>query len=210
MKSIFALILALALLTSAALAEGRELSGYFGKDIKSAAEEIGGLTYAEGTEFKDNYTGDALALRGDGTVRVIELKDAPGGDSLCGVSVGMARKDQIDGVRNLREIFRVVGKQDRIITLRNSPKPLIIRLCNERPFRTDPLLLFFSKTVNIRVTPRLGAPCVGQLHHQVDQLQRILHRPFCLGHMAWIPLNLHIVQASPHRQPAPFLLFPDD
>ncbi|MBR0368881.1 MAG: hypothetical protein IJH86_10880 [Clostridia bacterium] len=93
MKSIFALILALALLTSAALAEGRELSGYFGKDIKSAAEEIGGLTYAEGTEFKDNYTGDALALRGDGTVRVIELKDAPGGDSLCGVSVGMARKD---------------------------------------------------------------------------------------------------------------------
>lgn len=93
MKSFIALILALALLTSAALAEGRELSGYFGKDIKSAAEEIGGLTYAEGTEFKDNYTGDALALRGDGTVRVIELKDAPGGDSLCGVSVGMARKD---------------------------------------------------------------------------------------------------------------------
>ncbi len=93
MKTFFALVLALALLTSAAFAEGRELSGYFGKDIRSAAEEIGGLTYAEGTEFRDNYTGDALALRGDGTVRLIELKDAPGGDTLCGVSVGMARKD---------------------------------------------------------------------------------------------------------------------
>lgn len=93
MKSFFALILALALLTTAALAEGRELSGYFGKDIKAAAEEIGGLTYAEGTEFRDNYTGDTVALRGDGTVRLIELKDAPGGDLLCGVSVGMARKD---------------------------------------------------------------------------------------------------------------------
>ncbi len=93
MKTFFALILALALLTTAALAEGRELSAYFGQDIKSAAEEIGGLTYAEGSEFKDNYTGDALALRGDGTVRVIELRDAPGGDTLCGVSVGMARED---------------------------------------------------------------------------------------------------------------------
>ena len=93
MKTLIALILALALLASVALAEGRELSGYFGKDIKTAAGEIGGLTYAQGTEFKDNYTGDTLALRGDGVVRVIELKDAPGGDSLCGVSVGMARKD---------------------------------------------------------------------------------------------------------------------
>ena len=97
MKAFFALILSLVLLASPALAEGRELSGYFGVDIQSAAEAIGGLTYAEGTEFKDNYTGDTLALRGsDGVVRLIELKDAPGGDSLCGVSVGMARKSSLN------------------------------------------------------------------------------------------------------------------
>ena len=40
MKKTLAWILALALLTSAAFAEGRELSECFGKDIKSAAEEL--------------------------------------------------------------------------------------------------------------------------------------------------------------------------
>lgn len=84
------------MMAAAGLAEGtgRELSAYYGQDIEKAAAELGGLTYAEGTEFKDNYVGDSLALRGNGgKVRLIELKDAPGGDTLCGVSVGMARKD---------------------------------------------------------------------------------------------------------------------
>ena len=95
MKRWIALAVALVMMMAAGLAEtgSRELSGYFGKDIKQAAEELGGLTYSEGKEFQDNYVGETLALRGDGTVRFIELKDAPGGDTLCGVSVGMARKD---------------------------------------------------------------------------------------------------------------------
>ena len=62
--------------------------------IAEAAKALGGLTYSEGTEFKDNYVGDALALRGTGgRVTCIELKDAPTGDTLCGICVGMSRKD---------------------------------------------------------------------------------------------------------------------
>jgi len=91
------LVIAMALLLAmSCLAEGagRELSGYYGKDIAEAAKALGGLTYAEGTEFKDNYVGDALALRGtDGVVTCIELMDAPSGDSICGISVGMSRAD---------------------------------------------------------------------------------------------------------------------
>ena len=88
---IIAVILCAACLAEAA---GRELSGYYGQDIAQAAEELGGLTYAAGEEYADNYQSDAVALRGNGgKVAVIELKDAPGGDSLCGVRVGMARRD---------------------------------------------------------------------------------------------------------------------
>lgn len=92
----FLTIAIMLMLAAVCLAEGtgRELSGYYGKDIAEAAKALGGLTYAEGTEFRDNYVGDALALRGsDGKVTCIELRDAPSGDSLCGISVGMARKD---------------------------------------------------------------------------------------------------------------------
>ena len=75
---------------------GRELSEYYGKDIAQAAEALGGLTFSEGDEFEQNYVGDGLALRGDkGLVRLIELRDAPSGDTLCGVGVGMARKDVV-------------------------------------------------------------------------------------------------------------------
>ena len=82
------------LLLAAAFAEGsgRELSGYYGKDIAEAANELGGLTYSAGGEFDDNYVSDALALRGTGgKVTFIDLKAGP--DSLCGVSVGMTRED---------------------------------------------------------------------------------------------------------------------
>ena len=95
MKKLIMIVMAM-MLAMSCLAEGagRELSGYYGKDIAAAAKELGGLTYAEGTEFRDNYVGDALALRGtDGKVTCIELMDAPSGDSLCGISVGMSRKD---------------------------------------------------------------------------------------------------------------------
>ena len=75
-------------------AAGRELSGYYGGDIARAAEELGGLTFSAGEEYSENYEGPTLTLRGQGgRVTMIELKDAPGGDTLCGVSVGMARKD---------------------------------------------------------------------------------------------------------------------
>ena len=90
-----ALMLALCAAATAEVAP-RELSGYYGGDIRKAAEEIGGLSYSAGAEFADNYESDALALRGnDGKVGLIELKGAPGGDTLCGVSVGMAREDVV-------------------------------------------------------------------------------------------------------------------
>ena len=107
-KQIMAVIAALALMiaglaANAGLAEAadRELSVYYGQDIASAAETLGELTYSEGTEFKDNYVGDTLALRGnDGVVGCIELKPAPEGaepgrETLCGVSVGMKREDVV-------------------------------------------------------------------------------------------------------------------
>ena len=86
MKKLLAIAI-LFMLAASGLAEGagRELSGYYGKDIAAAAKALGGLTYVEGTEFKDNYVSDTLALRGSGgVVACIELKDAPTGDSLCG------------------------------------------------------------------------------------------------------------------------------
>ena len=65
MKRFLAIALMLILaMTCLAEGTGRELSGYFGKDITDAAAELGGLTYSGGTEFKDNYVSDALALRG--------------------------------------------------------------------------------------------------------------------------------------------------
>lgn len=94
MKKLLIIIAALLCVSCLAESAGRELSGYYGKDIAQAAAEIGGLEYAAGEEYADNYLSDAVALRGNGgKVAVIELKNAPGGDSLCGVRVGMARKD---------------------------------------------------------------------------------------------------------------------
>jgi cobalt-precorrin-5B (C1)-methyltransferase len=65
--------------------------GNYGKDFLDAQ----GWSDLEVPVVKiSNYVGDALALRGsDGKVTCIELRDAPSGDSLCGISVGMARKD---------------------------------------------------------------------------------------------------------------------
>ena len=96
MKKLLALIGALALLLAAAGAEtaGRELSEYYGQDIAQAAEALGGLSFWAGDEFAENYECDTLALRGNGgKVADIELKAVPGPDSLCGVTVGMARSD---------------------------------------------------------------------------------------------------------------------
>ena len=113
MKRWMAMGLALALmLACAGLAEAgsRELSDWYGRDIRQAAEALGGLTYSEGTEFKDNYVGDTLALRGrDGKVDLIELLAPAEGsgataivpditddrvpDALCGVTIGMKRED---------------------------------------------------------------------------------------------------------------------
>jgi hypothetical protein len=80
--------------TDAGEAAGRELSGYYGGDIARAAEELGGLTFSAGEEYSENYEGPTLTLRGQGgRVTMIELKDAPGGDSLCGVTIGMPRAE---------------------------------------------------------------------------------------------------------------------
>lgn len=90
------LIFFAAMMIAACAAEsgGRELSGCYGRDIARAAAELGGLTFSAGEEYADNYEGESLALRGNGgRVTLIELRDAPGGDSLCGVRAGMARKD---------------------------------------------------------------------------------------------------------------------
>lgn len=77
-------------------ADGHELSAYYGKDIALAAEALGGLTFSAGEEFRENYIGDAVALRGeDGVITYIELRDAPGDYTLCGISVGMAREDAL-------------------------------------------------------------------------------------------------------------------
>lgn len=95
MRRVLALAL-LALLACAAMAESaaRELSGYYGQDIARAAEELGGLSFWAGDEYAENYEGETLSLRGNGgLVTDIELKAVPGGDSLCGVTVGMDRRD---------------------------------------------------------------------------------------------------------------------
>ena len=91
-KRIASLALALLLaLCASGLAEEIELSAYYGRDIAEAAREIGGLRYVPDEEFPDIYESDALALRGDGTVSVIELKGE--GCALRGVRVGMPRSD---------------------------------------------------------------------------------------------------------------------
>lgn len=98
MKRMMALICAAVLFWAmplcAAESEVRELSGYFGADIAETAEALGGLTYVPGEEFADNYDCDAFTLRGNGgVVTVIELKDFPSPDALCGVRVGMTRDE---------------------------------------------------------------------------------------------------------------------
>ena len=96
LKHVIAAALALALLLAqAALAEPAELSGWYGQDIAEAAEDIGGLTYAAGEEFKDNYSGEGIALRGDGTVTLIDVEDDGTRYALCGVTVGMAHADAV-------------------------------------------------------------------------------------------------------------------
>lgn len=134
MKRWMALLAAL-LLFATALAEGeaRELSGYFGKDIAQAAETLGGLNRSEGTEFKDNYASDALALRGsDGKVRLIELNG--GGDSLCGVTVGMARKD----VLKLMEGCPMLWQYDEEVAW-------IVRADAQNELNSETLVVFFDE-----------------------------------------------------------------
>jgi hypothetical protein len=135
MKRWIALAIAL-LLAATAFAEGavRELSAYYGKDIAEAAEAIGGLTYAEGKEFKDNYTSDALALRGDGSVVCIELREASKGDALCGVSVGMARKDVV----SLMEGYPMPWEYDEEIAW-------IVRADENDELNSETLVVFFDE-----------------------------------------------------------------
>lgn len=136
MKRWMALAVALVLMvTGFAMAEGRELSGYYGKDIAEAAEALGGLVHEAGTEFKDNYLGDTLALRGnDGVVGFIELKDAPGGDSICGVSVGMARKD----VLSLMEGCPMPWEYDEEVAW-------IVRADEKNELNSEMLVVFFDE-----------------------------------------------------------------
>lgn len=135
MKKWFVLAMALMLLATA-FAEGadRELSDYYGADIATAAEALGGLTYAEGTEFKDNYTSDALALRGaGGMVTCIELKEASQGYTLCGASVGMERKD----VLALMEGKPMLWEYDEEIAW-------IVRADEENELNSETLVVFFD------------------------------------------------------------------
>ena len=93
MRRVISMLLAL-MTGDSALAETLELSEYFGGDIAAAAEAIGGLEYAAGEEFTDNYTGKEVVLRGqDGLVTCIELTEVPGAYTLCGVAAGMARDE---------------------------------------------------------------------------------------------------------------------
>ena len=135
MKRLMMIVMAL-VLAATCLAEGagRELSGYYGKDIASAAKALGGLTYAEGAEFRDNYVSDALALRGNvGKVTCIELRDAKGGDSLCGVSVGMDRKS----VKAFFEGFPMPWEYDEEIAW-------IVRADESDELNSEMLVVFFD------------------------------------------------------------------
>lgn len=137
MKKYAALVIALMLSLAAGRAEGsgRELSGYYGQDIAAAAEALGGLDYSEGAEFRDNYVGDALSLRGDGgVVRCIELKDSPEGEALCGVSVGMARGD----VLALMEGFPMPWEYDEEIAW-------IVRADEKDELNSETLVVFFDE-----------------------------------------------------------------
>lgn len=149
MKKWIALLLALVLMLSAAcLAETgiRELSDWYGKDIREAAEALGGLEYAEGTEFRDNYVGDTLALRGkDGKVDCIELLTPTAGavpdltddhvpDALCGVTVGMKRDDVIA----LMEGMPMPWQYDEEIAW-------IVRADKENELNSEMLVVFFDE-----------------------------------------------------------------
>lgn len=136
MKKLLAITI-LFMLAASGLAEGagRELSGYYGKDIAAAAKALGGLTYVEGTEFKDNYVSDTLALRGSGgVVACIELKDAPTGDSLCGISVGMTQAD----ARALMEGCPMLWQYDEEIAW-------IVRADQKNELNSETLVAFFDE-----------------------------------------------------------------
>jgi len=146
-RIVFMLALALAL-SAACLAEAgnRELSQWYGQDIRAAAEALGGLEYIEGTEFRDNYVGDTLALRGkDGKVDCIELKPAPEAavpdltddrvpDALCGVTVGMKRED----VTALMEGMPMPWQYDEEIAW-------IVRADKENELNSEMLVVFFDE-----------------------------------------------------------------
>ena len=137
MKRRLAMVVLLAIMAALGLAraEGRELSDYFGRDIVSAAKALGDLTYAEGTEFKDNYVNDALALRGNGgKVTCIELRNARSGDSLCGVSVGMDRKS----VKAFFEGFPMPWEYDEEIAW-------IVRADESNELNSEMLVVFFDE-----------------------------------------------------------------
>lgn len=80
--------------TATEVTAGRELSGYFGQTIATAAAQIGGLTFEAGEEYAESYADDALALRGNGgVVTFIDLKPDNTTDTLCGIRNGMYRNE---------------------------------------------------------------------------------------------------------------------
>ena len=112
-----------------------ELSGLYGQDIAQAAAQIGGMTHWAGDEYADNYESDALALRGNGgLVGDIELKDAPGGYALCGVSVGMSRAE----VEALMAACPVLWTYDEELAF-------TVREDGENELKNEILVVFFSE-----------------------------------------------------------------
>ena len=106
MKRWTAALMALMLMALAApaLAEAAELSGYYGQDIAQAAEALGGLEWSRSDEYGDSYDSEKLSLRGDGTVRLIDLK--AGDDyALCGVTVGMKRDDVLELMKDKNRMW---------------------------------------------------------------------------------------------------------
>ena len=141
MKKLLALMTALILLCAMATAETalRELSDYYGQDIAQAAAALGGLTFRAGDEFAENYEGDALVLRGNGgKVTDIELKGVAGPDSLCGVTVGMARDD----VKALMSACPMLWEYDEELAY-------IVREDTKNELNSETLVVFFDEDAKV-------------------------------------------------------------
>ena len=141
MKKLLALMAALALLCAVAAAEtaGRELSEYYGQDIVRAAEALGGLSFQAGDEFAQNYEDAALVLRGNGgKVTDIELKGVAGPDSLCGVTVGMARDD----VKALMSACPMLWEYDEELAF-------LVREDTKDALNSETLVVFFDEDAKV-------------------------------------------------------------